>query len=325
MNMKSVYRPKYCKYEDLTIKSFDIPKPASKEYLIKVEYTSVNRTDGAIVTGKPWIMRLFLGLFKPRNPIPGTDFAGTIIEAGEEAKAFPVGTRVFGFQDEGLASQSQYMVIKESKPIAEIPANCNFKTAAASLEGAHYAINGIISSRANKESKVLVYGATGAIGSAALQILKAKGNWVTVVGNTKNVEMLKGLGADRVWDYQSQDFTADPDKYDVIFDAVGKSRFKICKPLLKKGGVYLSSELGPCAENIFLPLGNPLRKTKSRFPIPKNVKRSLKLIQEQLEKGGFVPVIDKIYTLDKVGEAYTYANSGNKTGNVLLQLGDSEA
>lgn len=166
---------------------------------------------------------------------------------------------------------------------------------------------------------MMLNGATGAIGSAALQMLKYYGAEVTAVGNTPNLDLLKSLGADRVIDYHKEDFTRDRGQYDFVFDAVGKSSFGKCKPLLKPGGVYISSELGPNAENPFLALWTPVSGGKQvRFPLPTDRKGSIVFIKKLLEEGKFKPVIDRRYPLADVAEAFRYVLTGQKTGNVIL-------
>ncbi len=318
--MKAITRTKYGTPEVLSIQTLDKPTPKSKELLIRVHASTVNRTDCGILTGKPYLIRAFTGLMKPSSLIPGTDFAGEIEAVGEDVQNFKVGGRVWGFNDEGLASHAQYMLISEDKAVVKIPENISYESAAVSAEGAHYAYNFIKKIPLKAGDKVLVNGATGAIGSAAVQLLKHFGAYVTAVGNTKNMDLVKSLGADKVFDYEKEDFTKDTERYDYVCDAVGKSTFGKCKPLLKEGGVYLSSELGPNAENLYLPLLTLFSKKKTIFPIPSNCKESVLLLNQLLAEGKFKPVIDRTYPMEEVAEAYRYVESGQKTGNVLLSF-----
>ena len=192
-----------------------------------------------------------------------------------------------------------------------------------SPEGAHYAYNFITKVKFQPGQKVLVNGATGAIGSAAVQLLKHFGINITAVCNTENIALVKSLGADRVIDYTKEDFTKDEQQYHFVFDAVGKSSFGKCKPLLLPGGIYVSSELGPGLENLYLPLITAIRGGKKViFPFPVNVKRSILLINNLLEQGKFKPVIDRKYPLEKITEAYNFVVTGQKTGNVVITLED---
>ena len=288
--------------------------------LIKVYATTVNRTDCAIIRAKPFFIRLFTGLFKPKKKIPGTVFAGEIETAGKNAMSYKIGGQVFGFDDSGSRSQAQYMTISEDKVIT-MPKNITFEQAAASTEGAHYAYNFIKKVKIKSGQKILVNGATGAIGSAAVQLLKYFGADVTAVCNTKNIELVKSLGASRVIDYTKEDFTKDNQKYDFVFDTVGKSSFFKCRRLLQPGGVYISSDLGYMAQNIFLPLITPIIKPmignkKTVFPMPTDIKGSIRLIKKLTEEGKFKAVIDRKYPLEHIVEAYKYVETGQKTGNV---------
>ncbi len=167
----------------------------------------------------------------------------------------------------------------------------------------------------------MVNGATGAIGSAAVQILKYMGVHVVAVCDTKNMSRIAALGVDRVIDYTKEDFTTLDEKFDFIFDAVGKSSFGKCKPLLQRNGIYISSELGPNAENLYLPILTKIKGGKRViFPIPVSPKKSLLFMQGLLEKEKFKPLIDKKYPLEKIREAYYYVDSGQKIGNVILSF-----
>lgn len=319
--MKAVTRTKYGPPNVLQIKELPKPIPKDNELLIRVHVTTVNRTDCGILTGKPYVIRAFVGLSKPRHLVPGTDFAGQIETIGKDVTNFKIGDRVFGLYDEGLQSQAEYMVFREDKALARIPDGITYEEAVASAEGAHYASNFIDKVNLKAGDKVLVNGATGAIGSAAVQLLKHLGAFVTAVGNTKNMEMIKSLGADKTYDYLKEDFTKDPEKYHFVFDAVGKSSFPECKHLLLPKGIYISSELGPNAQNLYLPLLTWLRGNKRViFPIPKSCRRSILFMAKLLEQEEFKPVIDRTYRLEEVAEAYKFVASGKKTGNVILSL-----
>src|ERR1019366_4195152 len=179
----------------------------------------------------------------------------------------------------------------------------------------------IKASKIESGQHVLVYGATGAIGSSAVQLLKHFGTKVTAVCNTKNAELVKSLGADTVIDYQTQDFTKTENKFHFIFDAVGKSSFKQCKPLLTEKGIYISTELGKNAENLFFALTTPIFGGKKvLFPIPTIKKEDILFLKELVENGEYNPVIDRQYKFDKIIKAYKYVEAGQKTGNVILKI-----
>lgn len=264
-------------------------------------------------------MRFFTGLFKPKKPVPGTDFAGIVESVGKDISLFKAGDRIFGFDDGGISSKAEYLTISEDRAIGIIPSNVSYTEAAASMEGAHYAYNFINKVKIEQGQRILVNGASGAIGSAMVQLLKYMGINVTAVCDTDRMDMVKSLGADRVMDYTKMDFTKTGEHYHYVFDAAGKSSFGKCKALLEKGGAYISSELGEYSQNPFLALLTPMTGDKTvKFPFPSNIKRSLILVKKLLEEGKFKPVIDRTYPLEKIAEAYQYVEKGNKTGNVLI-------
>jgi NADPH:quinone reductase-like Zn-dependent oxidoreductase len=319
--MKAVIHKKYAPPSVLKILNINKPIPKDNEILVRVYATTVNRTDCAMLRAKPFIMRFFTGLLKPNKPILGTDFAGQIEAVGENVISFKIGDRVFGLDDSGLGSHAHYMSIEENKAIAIMPKDCTYEAAAASLEGAHYAYNIINKVRIDNGQKVLVNGATGAIGSALVQLLKYYGANVTAVCDTKNITLVKSLGATAIIDYSKEDFRQSNEKYAFVFDAVGKSSFPKCKSLLENGGIYISTELGWMAENLFYALFTPfIGNKKVIFPIPKDCKNSVLLIKKLIEDGFFKAVIDRIYLLDNIADAFTYVEKGEKTGNVVIIL-----
>jgi NADPH:quinone reductase-like Zn-dependent oxidoreductase len=203
-------------------------------------------------------------------------------------------------------------------------ANVTYEEAAPSTEGSHYALAHIRGAKIARGQDVLVYGATGAIGSAAVQLLKSLGVTVTAVCATDHMDLVKGLGADRVIDYTTEDFTNDEQTYDVVLDSVGKSSLSQCRPLLKPAGIYISSELGPHAQNPFLALIAPLQRGKRvMFPIPKHDQEMMVHFRELIESGQFKPVIDRTYRLDEIVEAYRYVETGQKIGNVVITVDHS--
>lgn len=304
------------------MKLTELPKPipANDEILVRVWATTVNRTDCAILTATPFVQRFFTGLLKPSSPIPGTDFAGTVEAVGKKVTGYGLGDNVWGFSDLGLASQAQYMCVSAKSAILKMPEGIDHFHAVACAEGAHYAYNCINKLKVEAGSRVLVNGASGAVGSAALQMLVALKCKVTAVSGTKNIETMRRLGADTVIDYEKDDFTKVAEgPFNLIVDAVGKSRFRACKPLLSHSGVYISSELGPGNENLILPLTTRLKNgQRVIFPFPSNVLRSMKYVQELVILGKFKPLIDRTYPMEEIKDAYQYVMSGSKTGNVII-------
>jgi NADPH:quinone reductase-like Zn-dependent oxidoreductase len=263
----------------------------------------------------------FSGLVRPRATILGTEFAGIVEAVGISVTSFKVVDRVFGYDESSFGAHAEFKSIPEDGFLATVPANLTYVEAAPSTEGSHYALSFIRKARIQSGHDVLVNGATGAIGSAAVQIIKSLGANVTAVCATENIELVRGLGADRVIDYLTEDFTKDEKTYDVILDAVGKSSFGRCRRLLKPGGIYLSSDLGPLSQNPVLALITPLLRGKSvMFPIPKQDREMVRHLKDLLESGAFKPVIDRKYPLDQIVEAYKYVETGQKMGNVVIGI-----
>ncbi len=324
--MKAAYRTSYGNQEVLQIKELPVPGPSENDVIIKVTATTVNRTDCANLTGKPLIMQLIMGLVTPKFPVPGTDFTGEIVEVGKNAKRFKPGDRVWGFDDSGkAASQAEYMIFNENRGIELMPDSMNPIEGVACIEGVHYAYNFINKVSLKPGQKAMVNGGTGAIGSALIQMLKHHGLSVTATCRGEHADIVKELGAHRIIDYTSADFTKENEIYDYVFDAVGKSSFGKCKRLLSGRGIYISSELGPNYENPFLAMIAPISSgRKVKFPIPLNINESLKYSAELISKGAFKPLIDRMYSLEEVKEAYAYVLSGQKTGNVILKVQNPE-
>ncbi len=317
--MKASIRRRYGSPNQVKIEDIKKPLPNDNEVLIKVHATTVNRTDCANLTAKPFIMRFVLGFFKPRKIILGTDFAGEVITIGKNVKSFSIGDKVFGFIDTGCESQAEY-ITTTIEDLFLIPKKIDYKDAAASLEGANYAYTFIHKVNIQPGQKILINGATGGIGSALLQFVRQYDVKITATCNTKNIKLIQSLGADKIYDYTKEDFTDGNDKYDFIFDAVGKSTFGKCKPLLKEKGVYISSELGPYSQNIFYPILTSRLSKKVIFPLPYSKQKTIPYIMNLLEQGKFKPVIDREYSLEDISKAYEYVISGEKTGNVIINV-----
>jgi NADPH:quinone reductase-like Zn-dependent oxidoreductase len=324
--MKIAFRAKYGPPDVLTIKEVEKPIPKDNELLIKVSAATVNRSDYHILTGKPFFMRLFNGLFKPKIATTGTDFAGQIEAIGKNVTSFNIGDRIMGFDGGlfGIQSHAQYLLLEETKArkmVVNIPRNLQYEEAAACLEGAFYAAAQINPLKPGPGQKALVYGATGAIGSSYIQFLKFYGVYTAAICHIENKELVTSLGADKVIDYTREDFTKDTERYDFVFDAVGKSSFFKCKKLLKKRGGYTSSGGGI---NILLLMITPLFGGKRVFfSFPRAIAEQLKFITDLVEKGSFRPVIDRVYPLDEIAEAYRYVASGQKIGNVIIKMDTS--
>lgn len=321
--MKAVIRNKYVETKFLKISEVESPVPKTNEVLVKVHCTTVNRTDCSIVTGKPFVIRFFTGLWRPKKSITGTDFAGQVVAIGKDVKDFKIGDRVFGLNDEGISSHAEYLTIGEDKAIGHIPSFVSYSEAVASAEGAHYALNFLNKVSINKGDQVLVNGATGAIGSATIQFLLLEGAIVTAVCSTEDIADIEAMGVEKVIDYKKEDFTELDEKFCVICDAVGKSRFSLCKRIMTANGIYVSSELGPRAENIFYAL-TTRNKSKKRviFPVPVNTRKSILHMTKLLIQKDFSPLIDRIYAMQDIRKAFSYVQTGMKKGNVILKIAE---
>jgi NADPH:quinone reductase-like Zn-dependent oxidoreductase len=301
----------------------EVEKPAAKgnEVLVRVHATTVNRTDCGLRSAKPFIVRFFTGLSRPRVTVLGNEVAGAVEAVGPDVTSFEVGDRVFGYSGTRFGAHAEYMVLPEDGLLATMPASLTYEEAAPSTEGSHYALSLIRKAKLQKGQDVLVNGATGAIGSAAVQLLKHLGATVTAVCDSERLELVRDLGADRVVDYTAEDFTKDDQRYDVVLDAVGKSSFGRCKRLLKPGGIYLSTDLGPLSQNPILALVTPqLGGKKVMFPIPKDEPEMVRYLKALIESGAFRPLIDRRYRLDEIVEAYRYVETGQKIGNVVITV-----
>ena len=317
--MKACINTKYGPPSVVSIGNIEKPIPNENQVLVKVHASTVNRTDCGFRSAEYFISRFFSGLFYPKNKVLGSEFSGEVVECGTKVEDFVNGDLVFGYDDANFGSHAEFKSIDVSGCIAKKPKNISITDAAAIFEGAHYALVDIRAAKVKSGQKVLVNGATGGIGSAAVQLLNYFGADVTAVCNTKNIELVKSLGANRVIDYTHQDFTKLNEKFDFIFDAVGKSSFSKCRKLLTPKGIYISTELGTYGSNVYLALLTPIfRRKKVLFPIPIMNKEDILFLKKLVEDEYFKPVIDKSFPMEEIVKAYEYVETGMKTGNVLL-------
>jgi NADPH:quinone reductase-like Zn-dependent oxidoreductase len=326
--MKAVVYTKYGPPEVLHLKEVDKPTPLDNEVLIKIHATTVNRTDCGFRKAEYFIIRFFGGFFRPKKNILGSELAGEIEAIGKDVKTFKPGDQVFGLSTYKFGTHAEYICMSEKASIAIKPINMSYEEAAAVCDGAFLAINYIRKIDFKNSPKILVNGASGSIGSACVQLAKYFGAEITAVCNTKNLELVKSLGAGEVIDYTKENFTKNGQLYDVVLDSVGKSSFFKCRKILKPGGTYFSTELGFLSQNIFLALLTPIFSSlpgrtagkKVKFPIPKDSKEDIVFFKELIEAGKYRAVIDKRYTLEQIIEAYRYVETGQKTGNVVITL-----
>jgi NADPH:quinone reductase-like Zn-dependent oxidoreductase len=301
----------------------DVPRPVPKrgELLVRVHATTVNRTDCGFRAAHPWFIRAFAGISKPRRTILGNEFAGVVEEVGDDVTRFAVGDRIFGYDDTRFGAHAEYLAIGQDAAIATLPDDRDFVAMAPATEGSHYALTDIRAAGVDENSEVLVYGATGAIGSAAVQIIKSLGAHVTAVCSSEYVDLVAGLGADRVIDRTSTDFTTDTQPYDLVFDAVGKCSFRQCRKLLKPRGTWLSTDLGPLSQNPLLALATRFsRGQRVLFPIPTIDREIIEYLKGLVESRQFTPVVDRTYPLEAIVEAYRYVETQQKIGNVVIAV-----
>jgi len=296
------------------------PVPREDEVLVKIHATTVTRTDCGIRAGKPFLVRFFFGLRRPKQPILGTELAGEVAAVGPKVSEFVVGDQVFGSTNAfRTGAHAEFICLPESGPLAHMPAGMTFERAAAASDGAVLALMCLRSVDVRAGQAILIYGASGSIGTAGVQLAKHFGAGVTAVCGTKNLELVRSLGADSVIDYTREDFTKNGQTYDVIFDAVGKHSFARCKGSLKRGGAYVATD---GFRNLALALWTSrIGDRKVLFPIPpRYTKESIRLFKELIEAGKYRPVVDRCYPLEDVVEATRYVESEQKTGNVVLTV-----
>src|SRR5258706_10731351 len=306
----------------------DVERPVLKEdqVLVKVHAATVNRLDvhtrEANAKSGPAVSllsRLVSGVRRPRQPILGSEFAGEVVAAGKAVSAYAVGDRIFGTTGLGFGTHAEFTSVRESARIAHMPAGASFEEAAAVTDGFLNALTGIKVADLHKGKSILVYGASGSIGTAGVQLARYYEAEVTAVTSTNNIELVKSLGADRVLDYTQEDFTKNGETYDVIFDAVGKHSFKRSKGSLKSGGYYLATD---GFRNLILAMWTPRfgdKKVIFQIP-PKQAKQDVMFLKGLIEAGKYRAVIDRCYPLEDVIEATRYVETERKKGNVVLTI-----
>ena len=313
--MRAVFYKTYGPPAVLRVRDVERPAPKPDEVLVRVHASTVTRTDCGVRAAKPWFARLFTGLVRPKRKVAGIEFAGEVEEIGLAVTEFAVGDRVFGVKG---GANAEYVCVREAGAIAPMPVGIGFEEAAAVCDGAALALACLHKVQPLKGRSVLVYGATGSVGTATVQLARYFGADLTAVGNTKNLELVRSLGADRVLDYTQEDFTKSGETYDVVFDAVGKLSFGRCRSTLKPGGIYVATD---GLRNVIWHLWTRLFGDKrARMGIAKYTKADVVFLRELIEAGGYRAVIDRAYPLEAVVDATAYVETGQKTGNVVLSV-----
>lgn len=316
--MRAVVMDRYGPPERLALAEVPVPVPGPGEVRVRVHATTVTRTDTATLRAHPFFARLMTGLLRPKMRILGIDFAGEVDAVGDGVRAFQPGDRVFGLLPDVYGAHAEYVCVAEEGAMARVPDSVALEEAVVA-EGSWYASSTTGLLRAGQSC--LIYGASGAIGTAAVQLAKAQGVHVTAVVGTRHLEMAERLGADRVVDYQKEDFTALPERFDLVMDAVGKTNWWACRPLLKPGGIFTATDLGPYWSNIWLSLWFGLtRSRKVRVPYPDDAPGFVRRMSDMLAVGSFRGVFDRTYPLDEMVEAFRYVEAGQKTGIVVVRV-----
>jgi NADPH:quinone reductase-like Zn-dependent oxidoreductase len=325
--MKAVVYDRYGPPDVLHIADVGRPAPKDDEVLVRVRATTVNRLDchtreanASSGPGIAAISRIVSGVRGPRQRILGSEFAGEVVAAGRAVTQFAVGDHVFGTSGFGFGAHAEFMCVREKARMARQPDGTTFEEAAAVTDGFLNSFTCLKQADLRKGKTILIYGASGSIGTAGVQQARYFDATVTAVCSTKNLQLVKSLGADRVIDYTKEDFTRNGETYDVIFDAVGKHSFKRSKDSLKPGGLYLATD---GFRNLILALWTPRfgdKKVIFQIP-PKQTKQDVQLLKELMEAGRYRAVIDRRYPLEDVVEATRYVETQQKTGNVVLTVG----
>ena len=325
--MKAIVCIKYGSPDVLQLKEIEKPIPKDNEVLMRVYATTVTAVDCTFRKGSPFISRFFTGLTKPKHPIQGTEFAGVIESIGKKVKIFQPGDQVFGTTSTGNGTYAEYICLSEEETLAIKPSNMTFEEAAG-CDGALTALPFLRDTgKIQNGQKVLINGASGSVGTAAVQLARYFGAEVTGVCSTTNLELVKSLGAHHVIEYTKEDFTKSGQTYDIIFDTVGKISFLRCKRSLKKNGIYLEAALTPMIIPQML-WTSMIGSKKAMIAFtglrpPSERAKDLIFIKDLIEAGKIIPVVDKTYPLEQIAEAHRYVEKGHKRGNVVITLEES--
>lgn len=323
--MKAILYTKYGSPDVLQLKEIATPAPKDNEVLIKILASTVTAADVMMRRGKPIIVRFMVGLAKPKNPRLGYEFAGEVVSVGKNVKLFNKGDQVFGEAGENQGAYAEYVCVPENAVMAIKPSNMSYKEAAVIVDGALTALHFIRDKgKVQRGSRVLINGASGSVGTAAVQLAKYYGAEVTGVCSSANIEMVKSLGADKVIDYTKDDFAATGQHYDVIFDTVSKSSFSHCRNSLVRDGIYLATiaTIPLLIQSLWTSVIGSRRAAFAAAGMrPAAIKtQDLMLIKELIEAGHLKSVIEKCYTLEQIGDAHRHVEKGHKKGNVAITM-----
>jgi NADPH:quinone reductase-like Zn-dependent oxidoreductase len=320
--MRAVVQDRYGPPEVLHIEEVEQPAPGAGEVLIRVHASTVTQTDTHVRASTVIFWRLLLGWSRPRHRTLGIDLAGVVTAVGPGVTRYRVGDEVFGMVGWRAGAHAEYVVLREGDPIAPKPANLTFEEAASICDGAMQGLATLRKGRVGKGTRLVVYGASGSLGTSAVQIAKHWGAHVTGVTSTKNVELVRSLGADDVIDYTRDDLTTRGPVYDVIIDAVGKYAFFWARNALKPGGAYVETDFGPHKLHTLAWwfLSRFVGGKHLRFGAGSRRRADVDYMRELIEAGAYRPVIDSVYPMDQAAEAHRHVEGWRKVGNVVLTI-----
>jgi len=317
--MRAVIYDRYGPPDVLRLAEVEQPSPKEDEVLVRIHATTVTRTDCGLRGAEYFISRFVTGLRRPKQKILGLELAGDVAAVGAAVSQFAVGDHIFGVS--GFGAYAEYICLREDRPLAHKPTGMAFEEAAAVCDGASLALACLRGADLRTGRTILIYGASGSVGTAAVQLAKYFGADVTAVCSAKHVALVRSLGADRVIDYTQENFTKNGQTYDVIFDAVGKSSFRRCRRSLKSGGIYLETDLGFLWHVPLLALlTQRIGDKRVKLGITRYSKKDVLFLKELIEAGKYRAVIDRRYPLEQVVAATKYVETGQKTGNVVLTV-----
>ncbi len=317
--MRAVVHDRYGPPDVLRLEEVERPVPRDDEVLIRIHATTVTRTDCGLRSADYVITRYFTGLRRPKRRILGMELAGEVEAVGAAVSEFQVGDKVFGVT--GSGAHAEFVCVRESAPLALKPAGMTFEEAAAVCDGASLALVCLRKADLRDGQSIVIYGASGSVGTAGVQLARHYGADVTAVCGTKNLELVRSLGADHVVDYTQEDFTRNGKTYDVIFDAVGRHSFMRGRRSLKPGGIYVETDLASAWHVPLLALSAMgIGDKRVKLGIARYTKEDVLFLKELIEAGKYRAVIDRRYPMEQVVEAHRYVETWQKTGNVVLTV-----
>jgi NADPH:quinone reductase-like Zn-dependent oxidoreductase len=320
--MRAVVQDRYGPPEVLRVEEVERPVPRDDEVLVRVRASTVTQTDTHLRAANPFLWRLLVGFRRPRWRTLGVEMAGEVEAVGAGVHDFKVGDAVFGSPSSYVGAHAEYVCVRQTGPIAHKPAGMSFEDAAAVCDGASQALATLRLADARPGRRIVVYGASGSLGTAAVQLAKHFGAHVTAVCGTAHVDLVRSLGADDVVDYRQEDFTRNGQTYDAIIDAVGKYSFRRGRRALRPGGVYVATDGGRfLLETLAFWIGTRfVGSRRVRVAAGRRSRDDVLFLKERIEAGEFRAVVDRRYPMDQAAEAHRYVETWHKAGNVVLTI-----